>query len=521
MGRITVFTIQDCPHCLRSKKYLDNRSVPFVEISLSTHPSKRNDMLSLSDRLTVPQFFFNEDHIGGADDLIQFVEDMESTTNHHSFLSYYESEIQGKDESTDARLDVPTSPPVTTRIAPPREYEQSIPMPGGEMASVLEVTLLLTKLLPREDKRFNWTVYKKSFTGTKFVQVVMEHFSITEEEAIQFGSLLKDEPHKVLTHVAENDRHSFVNQGLYYRLQCYHTPSVLNSFRIWNERVDIDFMSLLQRLKKRLGQIEVAVTNENDGTVQYSNARHQHPQYSQFEDAVCELQGVDMSRMNRDTRLAFGINLYNVMIKYAFMKVGIATTASSRNAFFSNVQFNIGGALFSFNDLEHGILRGNKRPAYGLTPQFNTKTDQTRASLALPDPDCRIHFALNCGAKSCPPIKNFTADAIDEELRIVAQSFAEQEENVRMDETTNKVYLTKILSWFRADFSTSKELLPSKVLTFLRGDKRDKLQRMISSKPTIRIEFNIYDWGTNASHFEPFDNNTLTINSKTLKNIIL
>ena len=35
-----------------------------------------------------------------------------------------------------------------------------------------------------------------------------------------------------------------------------------------------------------------------------------------------------------------------------------------------------------------------------------------RLSLALERAEPRIHFALNCGAKSCPPIKTYSADSV-------------------------------------------------------------------------------------------------------------
>ena len=37
----------------------------------------------------------------------------------------------------------------------------------------------------------------------------------------------------------------------------------------------------------------------------------------------------------------------------------------------------------------------------------------------------RIHFALNCGAKSCPPIKTFTGEEVDTQLNLATQAFLE------------------------------------------------------------------------------------------------
>ena len=271
-------------------------------------------------------------------------------------------------------------------------------------------------------------------------------------------------------------------------------------------------MSLLNRVKKLLGKVESAVTS-NDGLVDYKNA-HKNEYYPIFEEAICELQGVHMGEMERDMKLAFGINLYNVMIKYAFMKRGIGNSNSSRGAFFSGVKIDIGGDILSCNDLEHGVLRGNQKPAYSITTQFSGSDSRTR--LSVENPDCRIHFALNCGAKSCPPIKNFSVSAIEEELRIVAQAVCEQDDNVKVDDKTNTLHLTMIFSWYRVDFAPSKKELPAKVVTFLRGEKKEKLQKMIDSGKAVKVQFNTYDWGTNASEFVPFDGKLLKANTTRL-----
>lgn len=93
---------------------------------------------------------------------------------------------------------------------------------------------------------------------------------------------------------------------------------------------------------------------------------------------------------------AFCINLYNIMIQYAFVKVGIGTTDLARSSFFSSVSFQLGPDLLSLDDLEHGLLRGNRRAPHSIAPQFSRK--DPRIALSMPKVDYRIHFALNCGA---------------------------------------------------------------------------------------------------------------------------
>jgi hypothetical protein len=87
-----------------------------------------------------------------------------------------------------------------------------------------------------------------------------------------------------------------------------------------------------------------------------------NPNFPGFEDAASELQLVNLTRLNEKALLAFGINVYKLMLKYALMKVGVGITDASRAAFIRSLKFNVGGTLFSFHDWLHGIIRGNRPP---------------------------------------------------------------------------------------------------------------------------------------------------------------
>jgi hypothetical protein len=172
--------------------------------------------------------------------------------------------------------------------------------------------------------------------------------------------------------------------------------------------------------------------------------------YWKFEDDSCELQKISMTDMDTNTKTAFVINLYNLMIKYAFVKMGVPTSDTTRYYFYDKVCVNIGGTVFSLNDLEHGILRANAKAPYRLTKQF-TIID-SRKNLSLNKTDSRIHFALNCGARSCPSVKRYSVEALDEELRLSAMAFCEQDDNVSVDDANNLLGLSKIFYWYMSDF---------------------------------------------------------------------
>ena len=237
-----------------------------------------------------------------------------------------------------------------------------------------------------------------------------------------------------------------------------------------------------------------------------------HPNYAAFEEAACELQGVDYESMSYKTKLAFSINLYNFFIRYAFVKVGVGATSAGRSAFFNNVGFEVGrsasktGRIFlTFQDLEHGILRGNRKAPYALWRQFNLIDE--RNILSMLQVDNRIHFALNCGATSCPPVKNFTAEDVEEELRIVARAFCEDDNNVLVENDT--LYLNKILYWYMEDFGGTPIETAKAVLGFLgTSPKAAALEKLLDSR-SIDIKYKEYDWSTDASDSLTFAGNVI------------
>ncbi|MEQ8332188.1 glutaredoxin 3 [Nisaea sp.] len=70
MAEVEIYTTMFCPFCVRAKKLLESKDVPFTEIDVSTSSSKRAEMSKKADgRYTVPQIFIDGIGIGGSDEL--------------------------------------------------------------------------------------------------------------------------------------------------------------------------------------------------------------------------------------------------------------------------------------------------------------------------------------------------------------------------------------------------------------------------------------------------------------------
>ncbi len=70
MVDVVIYTKPGCPYCTAAKALLDKKGVDFTEIVASNDPEKKQEMIQKSGgRMTFPQVFVGEKHIGGSDDL--------------------------------------------------------------------------------------------------------------------------------------------------------------------------------------------------------------------------------------------------------------------------------------------------------------------------------------------------------------------------------------------------------------------------------------------------------------------
>jgi hypothetical protein len=150
---------------------------------------------------------------------------------------------------------------------------------------------------------------------------------------------------------------------------------------------------------------------------------------------------------------AFWINLYNALILQAMMRAKVQKSVLEVPGFFDRFayQFQFDSLEFSLtlNEIEHGILRGNRAVLFSAPFAAN----DPRKSLILPlEP--RIHFALNCGAISCPPIRAYQASQLDSQLELATRSYLQ---SVRLE--NGVVILPKLLDWYAKDFGTPLEFV--------------------------------------------------------------
>jgi hypothetical protein len=195
-----------------------------------------------------------------------------------------------------------------------------------------------------------------------------------------------------------------------------------------------------------------------------------------------------------DHKIAFWSNLYNALIIDAVISFKVEKSVTEKLGilkFFRKAAYNIGGQRLSAEEIEHGILRANVGHPYFPGPQF--ATDDPRKAWALPGIDPRIHFALNCASKSCPPIGTYSPERVSSQLDIASLNFVENETEILKDK--NEVRTSKIFQWYASDFGDREG-----IIEFLLNHLPDSAAHswLSDARQSVRLKFNAYDWKLNT-----------------------
>jgi len=280
-------------------------------------------------------------------------------------------------------------------------------------------------------------------------------------------------------------------ENFYYRFQQDEKNEELNMFCIWindgNDGVNRDANVVGLELRRRIEEIYnqfITLDGVDYESIAISEA------WEEYILASAELQVVNLFHLSNQEKKVFFINIYNMLTIHGIIEHGSPNNMFRRNWFFSSISYNIGGHRYTLNDIEHGILRGNKTPPgafFRLIP-----SNDVRAPNILSDQlDPRIHFALVCGAKGCPPVRIYSIDEIDEQLNIATESYLENEIKVRND----KIFLPKLLQWYKSDFPKNNELL-NWICDYVSDDLKEKIRELLNTH--YDIAYNDYNWNLNA-----------------------
>ncbi|UCF99615.1 MAG: DUF547 domain-containing protein [Spirochaetaceae bacterium] len=193
-----------------------------------------------------------------------------------------------------------------------------------------------------------------------------------------------------------------------------------------------------------------------------------------LESYLDSLQGVQVSRLNRDEQKAYWINLYNaatvkvILDHYpvsSITKIDLSSGLFSRGPWDAEI-LTIEGAEVSLNDVEHRILR----------PIWQ---------------DPRVHYALNCASIGCPNLQDrvYTAANVEELLETGAREYINHQRGVSFQ--GNRLVVSSIYDWFQEDFEGSEEGVLRHLRRYAAPELAGKLEDYSG-----RISYQ-YDWSLN------------------------
>jgi GH15 family glucan-1,4-alpha-glucosidase len=246
------------------------------------------------------------------------------------------------------------------------------------------------------------------------------------------------------------------------------------------------------RLKGQMNILRGAFFDTRRGRVAYERMRRSEV-YREYLELSYALGAMDLDALKSgEERLAFWINLYNVIVIHGVIELGIMDSIKEVRGFLGRVQYRIGDMLFSPDDIEHGILRANRRPPNSVFRRLGSGDERLHYRVEPFEP--RVHFALVCASSSCPPIGVYTAEDIDRELDIAAATFINAGGMV-IDKERESVSLSRIFDWYATDFGETMGDRLRFAGHFL-YDEEDK-KFLEESADYLRVHFQDYDWRLN------------------------
>ena len=127
--------------------------------------------------------------------------------------------------------------------------------------------------------------------------------------------------------------------------------------------------------------------------------------------------------------------------------------------------------------------------------------------------DPRIHFALNCGASSCPPISVYTPDNVETGLESATVNFINSPET-SLDLNGRQIQVSSLFKWYKSDFSENlnsdglkvfghqlthgDQNLLKYIVKYFKGEKSklDQLNTLVDQNK-MTIKYNSYNWKMN------------------------
>ncbi len=180
---------------------------------------------------------------------------------------------------------------------------------------------------------------------------------------------------------------------------------------------------------------------------------------------VSEIGSYSLSGKDTKTKKAFYLNAYNILVIKNVVDHYPIAKPTDVSGFFDGKKFKVAGASLTLSDIENKKVR----------PTFK---------------DARVHFALVCAARSCPPIPSyaFTPSNVESRLESLTKKAMNSRSFVKVDDANKKVRFSKIMEWYKEDFVADSKT----VLAYVNKYRTNKIPSSYAQSHYA------YNWSLNA-----------------------
>jgi len=416
-----------------------------------------------------------------------------------------------------ARIEMETKLAMEESIAAPRPFfdaglvetalttKSSSPVKSTAILSEVEEELEFERLilrmrgaLPIADRVKVRVPHFKCFPGDSLVDFLVNELSIEDRlESTNLAQRWMDAG--VFYSVSRAE--TFHDSDELYRFKEDEVRSILNMKVLYSgprrpsAEIEADFTERLSRLYSRF-------TTDHSTLVDYESLAVS-PEFREYCVSCSELQCMQLRSMSFSQKIAFFINTFNALVLHSFVVIGPPTNLHQRTYFYSHTCYMVGKLTYSLNEIEHGMLRGNQKSPTSYRRVFDFNDARLEDAVVVWDP--RIHFALNRGTRSCPPLQVYSSESLDEELTAATRAFCAKHIDISAPKGGRAgqaakvaVTLPAIFEWYCDDFGVTDAQMLQWIAQYLPSAQQKELLDAIDQE-SFTIKYRVFDWTLNKT----------------------
>ena len=211
-------------------------------------------------------------------------------------------------------------------------------------------------------------------------------------------------------------------------------------------------------------------------TFQYQKLQRKPVEFIRYIKNISRVSKSDFEKFSREEQMAFLINAYNAYTIQLIID-NLPTTSIKKIKGLSPSPWKVNfvrllGRPMNLDEIESDYLR----------KKYN---------------DPRIHFATNSSTKSSPHLRDeaYVAARLNEQLDSQTKTFLRNPDLNRLSISENKVYLSKLFSWFKSDFEQNGQTIYTFLAQHMTDDEKEK--EFLKKQPSL--DYLDYDWSLNSA----------------------